>query len=173
MSRTQHSAHFKAMAVQKLLSSGRSVREVAGELGLSPSQLYRWRRGEGMSGAMVTRSTEERRPQDWTAEERLAVLIEVSSLGEDEVGGFLRRRGLHQETLEEWRKAALAGMAGPRTGARSGRSKADTKRIRELERELSRKDKALAETAALLVLKKKVDAIWGDEDDDTTPKSDR
>ena len=44
-------------------------------------------------------------------------------------------------------------------------------RIKELERELRRKDKALAETAALLVLKKKVQAIWGDEDDDTEPKS--
>jgi hypothetical protein len=48
----------------------------------------------------------------------------------------------------------------------------ETREMRELRRELKRKDKALAETAALIVLKKKVQAIWGDEDDDTDPKSD-
>ena len=51
-----------------------------------------------------------------------------------------------------------------------GPSKAEAKRLRELERELQRKDKALAETAALLVLQKKVQAIWGDGDDDTEAK---
>ena len=45
------------------------------------------------------------------------------------------------------------------------RNTVDAKRIRALEKELNRKDKALAETAALLVLKKKVQEIWGDEDD--------
>jgi len=176
MKRTQHSAQFKAMAMQKLLGSGRSVREVAEDLGLAPSQLYRWRRGEGMHGPMVTKSPgkeEDRRPQDWTGEERLAAVIEAGSLGEEELGGFLRRRGLHRQTLEQWRKAALAGMEGKPTARRPTRSKEDTKRIRQLERELLRKDKALAETAALLVLKKKVDAIWGDEEDDTTPRSGR
>ena len=48
---------------------------------------------------------------------------------------------------------------------------AEAQRIRQLERELHRKDKALAEVAALLALKKKVNEIWGDGDDDTTTKS--
>ena len=56
---------------------------------------------------------------------------------------------------------------------RSGRASGDAKRIKELERELVRKDKALAETAALLVLKKKMALLWGDGDDDTPPKSDK
>ena len=64
----------------------------------------------------------------------------------------------------------------PRCGHRPGdreAAAADAKKIRLLERELLRKDKALAETAALLVLKQKTQAIWGDEDDDTDPKSDK
>jgi transposase len=48
----------------------------------------------------------------------------------------------------------------------------EARRVRELEKELRRKDKALAEAAALLVLQKKVQAIWGDADDDTTKESD-
>ena len=49
----------------------------------------------------------------------------------------------------------------------------DSRKVRELEKELRRKDKALAEAAALLVLQKKAQALWGDEDDDTGPKSDK
>ncbi len=45
--------------------------------------------------------------------------------------------------------------------------------MRELERQLRRKDKALAEAAALLVLQKKAQALWGDADDDTDPETDR
>jgi hypothetical protein len=64
----------------------------------------------------------------------------------------------------------LVSLAGPASTA--AKEKTDAKRIRELEAELRRKDKALAETAALLILKKKVLAIWGDGDDDTKPGSD-
>ena len=87
--------------------------------------------------------------------------MEADALGDEELGAFLRRHGLHEAELEEWRAAALAGLGdggGPRN---------EGKRVRELEREVRRKDKALAEAAALLVLQKKVQAIWGDGDDDT------
>ena len=86
------------------------------------------------------------------------------------MGGFLRRRGLHQVQLERWRGEVLKTLQGePRRSPKSSHKR----RIRELERELRRKDKALAETAALLVLKKKAQAIWGDEDDAMTKRSGR
>jgi transposase len=111
-----------------------------------------------------------RRPQDWTAEEKLEAVLEAAALTEEELGAFLRRKGLHEAQLVEWRKAILAGLE-----KRPGGSKRsfETKRIRELERELRRKEKALAEAAALLVLQKKVQALWGDEDGDTPPKKGR
>jgi transposase-like protein len=99
---------------------------------------------------------------------------EARELSDHELGEFLRREGLHEETLVAWRKAAEEAAlealqpSGP-VRARSG----DRKRIKQLERELQRKDKALAEAAALLILKKKVQAIWGDEDDDTSGESDK
>ena len=100
-------------------------------------------------------------------------MLEASNVSEDELGALLRRRGLHRAQLEEWRQQALAALAET-PASRRGRPKTteEEKRIRELEREVRRKDKALAETAALLVLKKKVQAIWGEEDEDTNPRSD-
>ena len=115
-----------------------------------------------------------KRPQDWPPQEKLEVVLEAASLSEEDLGEFLRRKGLHQAQLDEWRermtKGALEELGSRR---RSRKASPEAKRIRELEKELRRKDKALAETAALLVLKKKVDAIWGDVDDDTDPRNGR
>jgi transposase len=102
------------------------------------------------------------------------VVLEAASLSEEDLGEFLRVKGLHQAQLDEWREQltkAAAGVFG--SSGRTRKTSPEAKRIRELEKELRRKDKALAETAALLVLKKKVDAIWGDVDDDTDPKNGR
>ena len=107
-----------------------------------------------------------RRPADWPATERLRVVMEASRLRDEELGAFLRREGLDEAIIAEWKAAVLEAL-GPQP-----KLSADSKRVRELEKELRRKDKALAETAALLVLKKKVQAIWGDEADPTGSKSD-
>jgi len=111
-----------------------------------------------------------KRPQDWTAEEKLNAVIEAASVSEPELGAFLRRKGLHAAQLTEWRQMVLCGLE-KRPVRASNKPTAQDRRVRELERELARKDKALAETAALLVLEKKVQALWGDGRDDTGKKS--
>ena len=94
----------------------------------------------------------------------------AAALPPEELGAFLRREGVHEAEVEQWRAAILeagtSALEGGSAAKGSGRG-ADGKRIKELERELRRKDKALAETAALLVLQKKVREIWGDGDDGT------
>ena len=76
---------------------------------------------------------------------------------------------MHEAQLDEWRQQVLQGLEkAPARGAK--KPTPESRRVRQLERELERKDKALAEAAALLVLKKRAQAIWGDEDDDTTKK---
>jgi len=92
--------------------------------------------------------------------------MEASRLRDDELGALLRREGIHEAVLVEWKAAVLEALGPPK------KANADSRRVRELEKQLRRKDKALAETAALLVLQKKVQAIWGDGEDDTGPKSD-
>lgn len=111
-----------------------------------------------------------KRPKDWSAQEKLQVVIEAAGVPEEELGAFLRRKGLHEAQLEEWRQSVLGSLE--KTPGRPGKKRtAEARRVRELERELARKDKALAEAAALLVLKKKARAIWGGEDESTEKKN--
>jgi transposase len=107
-----------------------------------------------------------RRPEDWSPEERLRAVMEALRLSDEELGAFLRREGISEAVLTERKAAMLEALSSQR------KSSGDSRKVRELEKQLRRKDKALAEATALLVLQKKVQTIWGDEDDDTKPKSD-
>lgn len=109
-----------------------------------------------------------KRPQDWEWEEKLRVVMEARGKKGEELGALLRKEGIHEVDLRDWEMTIRGSLN--RRGRKPSRNAADVKRIKELERELRRKEKALAETAALLVLKKKVDAIWGDGDDATGKK---
>jgi hypothetical protein len=124
--------------------------------------------------AKKSRRTKEKarpqRPQDWSPAEKLRVVVESRSLTDEELGAFLRKEGLHQAQVEEWSAIAHSSLLASK-GAK--KASAESKRIRELERDLRRKEKALAEAAALLILKKKAQAIWGDEEDDTDRRNGR
>ena len=111
------------------------------------------------------------RPDDLPAAEKFRLVWEASTLSEQELGTFLRSHGLHEAQLEEWRLAALGALQKPKKKKRGVSPEA--RKIKELEREVNRKDKALAEVTALLALKKKLDALLGDEDDDMKPRNGR
>ena len=175
-----YSETFKAQMIQKLTRpGGPSATQLSREVGVHQSTLSRWVRQAHYVPWQSTIPTSEeprrampaRRPQDWTAEEKYAVMIEASSLADEELGAFLRKQGLHQANLKQWRQEMLTGLGESK--ARPSKSSPEIRRIRELERELARKEKALAEAAALLILKKKAQALWGDEDDTTVPKKGR
>jgi transposase len=96
-------------------------------------------------------------------------VIEFEGLAEGQQGEYLRRKGLQSEHVAAWKKSMEVGLGGGGSGlSASSRSEwaADKKKIKELEKELRRKDRALAETTALLVLKKKADLIWGGGEDE-------
>lgn len=97
----------------------------------------------------------------WSSAEKFAVVLETASMNEAERAQYARRKGLYVEQIAAW-TAACRDANGALVERPENR--ADKKRIQELERELNRKEKALAEAAALLVLRKKAQAIWGDED---------
>jgi transposase-like protein len=120
-----------------------------------------------MNGVSKKKNKSPRKSRRWSAEERLRIVVQASELSEEELGGFLRREGVHTSQLERWRETVRGALAGGQVSEARRQATRDRKRIRELERELRRKDKALAESAALLWLKKKAQEIWGDEDDDT------
>jgi hypothetical protein len=89
--------------------------------------------------------------------------LEYEKLEEEERGKYLREEGLHEVHIERWKQQIIEGLTAAKQTKKDPR---DRRRIKELEKELRRKEKALAETAALLVLKKKAQAIWGDREDE-------
>jgi len=160
-----YSEDFKKDMVIKMAAPGaQSATSLAKETGVPQSTLSRWLRSYA-TVRLEGEAMRQRRPQDWNAKEKLEALLEYERISEEEQRGvFLRQKGLHEATLEKWKKEMLEALKiKPFVG---GKKDPQRKRIAALERELRRKEAALAEAAALLVLKKKADAIWGDGKDE-------
>ena len=167
-----YSEAFKAKMVKKMLGpNSRSASALSTQVGVSQATLSRWLR-EVPTVPRMSKTNGKKKTKRWTVLEKLRVVVEASQLSNEELGAFLRREGLHEAQLEQWREAAAEALAGGRR-PKGRKASREAKRIKELEREVRRKDKALAEASALLILKKKAAAIWGGEDDDMNGKSDR
>jgi len=144
----------------------RSMSELARETRISEATLYLWRnragvKGEGMTGAST-------HPEKWSSSQKFAVVVETASLNEAELSEYCRKKGLYPEQVKAWRAACEKANAATAEKTKEIRAAVATekKRVKELGHELRRKEKALAETAALLVLRKKADAIWGTGEDE-------
>lgn len=167
-----YSTVFRSKMVRRLAApGGPSANALAEEVGISQTTLSRWLREASEDRVTAMKKPTRRRPRDWSAEEKMAAVVEAGSMSEDQLGAFLRRKGLHQAQLDEWRSAMLLALGGELE--RKAKSSAQVRRVRELEKELRRKEKALAEAAALLMLKKKAREILGDVDESTQPRSGR
>jgi transposase-like protein len=174
-----YSDMFKNAMIQKMTGPGAmSASALSKRVEVPQATLSKWLRKAGVDSpyrfsnnayeyGIMAKIKGSRRPNDWSAEDKLKVVMEAATLDDEQLGAFLREKGLHMTHLEQWRKQMLDGLQHTGSKKRSRDKKENAKRIRALEKELRRKDKALAETAALLVLKKKVQEIWGDEDDPT------
>jgi transposase-like protein len=163
----RYSEERKTAVLKKMLPPhNRSVAEVAKDEGMSEATLYNWRHQAKQQGVPVPGSgkTSDR----WSAEAKLAVVIETAVLSESDLSEYCRQQGLYPEQAREWKTACLQGqrsMAEHRQQERE-QSKRDKKEIKALKKELNRKEKALAEAAALLVLRKKFNALWEEKEDD-------
>lgn len=176
----QYSDVFRSRMVERLVGPGAvSASALALEVGVSQNSLSRWlREARSLQGMSETskgsKKGRERSKKKWSGAEKLRVVMEASALTGSELGALLRREGVHEAELQEWRAAAEAALQEASRGkAKPSNELKRIRQIKELERELDRKEKALAEAAALLVLKKKVQALWGDEDDTTDGRSGR
>ena len=146
-----------------------SQNALAREVGVPQPTLSRWLREAKI--AVMTKDEKAAPAKRWTPEEKLRVVLSAAAAGEAGLGALLRREGLHEADLRRFREEALEGL---RSASSRSKKAAENKRVKELERELRRKDKALAETAALLVLRKKAVALWGEaEGDDTSDGSEK
>ena len=170
-----YSDMFKRKMVQKLTGPDAvSASALSKQVDVPQTTLSKWLRMAGFEPAFgypnnsndtvqTRHPVTDKRPDYLSPEEKLKVVLEAASLPDDQLGAFLRRKGLHETHLQQWRLQMLNGLEKQSRG-KDKTDTAKTRQIRQLEKELRRKDKALAETAALLVLKKKVQQIWGDEE---------
>ena len=137
-----------------------AVEVVSREVGVSAATLERWRAGALANGAGDRGGGSQR----WTAAARLEAVIATAAMDEAARSAWCREHGLYPSDLDGWKQDAIAGLGEPRA-ASAVEARQDRRRVKELERELHRKDKALAETAALLVLAKKLKAVFHDGED--------
>ena len=151
--------------VTKLLSpGGPSFTVLSEETGVHHTSLRQWVKAYGNGRSMTKKS---KAPSKFTPEEKLQIIIETSSLKEQALGDYLRKNGLHSALLEVWKQEAFAGMKSS-----PGRPKKDSEVVelkhkeKRLEKELHRKDRALAEMAARIILLKKSRLIWGDAEEE-------
>ena len=155
----RYSNEYKARAVARLLPpESAEISGVSQELGVSVATLERWR------AEALSRPARERA---WTAAARLEAVIATAAMDEAQRNAWCREKGIFPSDLEQWRESAKAALAQPEEArATPQETRQDRRRIKELEKDLRRKEKALAETTALLVLSKKLEAIFppgGDE----------
>lgn len=162
-------AHYpterREAVIRRMLSESISIPALARETGITAWTLYQWRKMAQTSGAAVN---EPKKLEKISVLRKMAMVVETAALNEAELGEYCRKQGVYPEQIKAWREAceqATAGNLVPASHLREARN-TDQKRIKELERELRRKDKALAETAALLTLRKKAAAIWGEAEDE-------
>ncbi len=163
----RYSLEFKEAIIQKMMPPRPvSVSQLSRDTGVSDVTLYKWRKDYQNQGVAVP--SNKKKSEDWTAEDKLAVVIETASFNEIQLSEYCRNKGLYKEQIDQWKAAALSGYKSStqQKKAQSLYRRADKKIIKKLERELNRKEKALAETAALLVLSKKWEAIWGENEED-------
>ena len=131
---------------------------VCEEVGVSRRTATKWVQ---RCGTVTTHPT-QRGHMTWTAEAKLKAIVETAGLTEDELGLYLRREGLYSHQITAWRAEVIEHFETRPKFAKDPRDET----IRQLEREILRKDKALAEASALLILQKKVDLIWGNGRED-------
>ncbi len=149
------SEEFKQAVVKKLLARGKqSISDFCRENNLALSSVTKWQRECANVPAMKLKANRSK----YSAESILKFISETYSLGEEELGLYLRKNGLHAQQLSDWRSSFLSSINQPKVHINK-KDERDVK-IKDLERNLRKKDAALAEASALLILQKKIQLIW-------------
>jgi len=163
---TKYTDGFKEAALQKLLMpGGPSMLALSRELGVHVTTIKYWRDKYSKLGDMK-KSNKKKQCKDWSPADKLLIIGETSSLSENDLGTYLRKKGLHSTDIDQWKESFFESqkIAGrPKLAPETVALRRDKK---ILERDLNRKDKALAEMSARIILLKKSHEIFGVREDD-------
>ena len=155
-----------AMVAKMLPPNNQSITRISKQEGIPEATLRNWRddaRANGQAAPATDAGSEE-----WSSEDKFLIVVETSGMTETDLAEYCRKKGLYSEQIERWKNACIQANGGiAQEASRLNKAlKQKDKEVKSLEKELNRKEKALAETAALLVLRKKANAIWGNSMDD-------
>lgn len=156
----------KAAVVKQMLPPNNiSIAKLSEKEGISCATLYKWRDEARSGGAVLPNAG--RAGDDWSAVDKFNAVLQCATLSQSEVSTYCRERGLYVEQIAQWREACEKAndWDAQSTKAQRQAQRDDKVRVKRLEREIHRKDKALAEAAALLVLRKKFNTIWGEAEE--------
>ncbi len=164
---TGYNQAFKVQSVKKALSknSGKTLKQIADELGVGYSTLQTWIRlaKNNKLEKPQKQMTQEKSPRDWNKAERLEAIMVTYRMTEEDVSKYCREQGLYPHHLAEWKTEFLSNTEEPKSVSKQA-IKRLSQENKQLKKDLNRKNKALSETAALLVLSKKCQAIWGESE---------
>lgn len=158
--RLKYSKDFKQSTIQKILMpGGPTIMEMAVKTGAHPTSIRDWMKIYGKSPVM-------KKSSEWTPENKLEAIIKTATMSEQEFGEFLRANGFHAADIDQWKQDFYISLKAP------GRPRIDPELVqlrnkeKELSKDLRRKDRALAEMSARVILLKKSHAIFGEPEDD-------
>ena len=161
---TRYSPERKEAILRKVLPpQSRSVSEVANGEDIPYNTLYTWLKTVRNNGVTMSNST------SLTAEKKLAIMIETGPLTESELAMYCRENGFYPEQIKAWKDEFLQAAQTKKVSNKASvkETQSDKKEIKKLKKELRRMEKALAETAALLVLRKKRNALYDLENEES------
>jgi len=162
-----YSPERKEAVIKKMMPPiNTPVSQLSKETGISEACLYNWRKQAKKGGNVVP--GDGKNTEQWTSADKFAVVVKTLSLNDAELAAYCRENGLFVEQVNSWKTACLTANTHHDQQQKQLKEqvRVDKQKIKTLEKDLRRKEKALAETAALLVLRKKADAIWGKEEDE-------
>ncbi len=161
------SLEAKEAIVTKALTRGDTpLEQIARESGVGYTTLQSWLRSK-REGLALNRRQRGRSPKGQDQIPPLQHILATAGLDEKSVGAYCREQGIHSFQLKQWQDELMANTGGEKRSNDSSKEiKSLRNEVKKLKKDLQRKDKALAETSALLVLKKKANLIWGEHEED-------
>ena len=169
--KTKYSDTFKIEAVKKVLlrSGGASKVEIASSLGIANSTLHGWVKAvenKDLSESPTSVGFDDKKIPQWTAQEKFEIIVSTANLSQEQLSEYCRKKGIFPHHVKAWKQDFIDGSTTQNSSKQKSETKALKNEVKKLAKELRRKDRALAETAALLVLKKKVEDYWGLDEED-------
>ncbi len=154
---------FKPMIVEKVLSRtpGVTIEVLSKEHNISRSSINRWviESQNSALGGPATITQHEKRPQDWSSAERFQAIVDYEGLDENEGNRFCREKGIYPHHIKQWKTDLMTNTPSSNSTQERATIRELKAENRQLKQELLRKEKALAEAAALLILKKKAQSL--------------